>query len=142
MKGNISISDFIHRVKQELVDAQEARIGDPFYRLAEVTLEISFVLDTTAKAGGSLYVVEMSGETKAQQSHKVTLKLLPLERSSQDLVQFDRSEEVDGQATAGTASADSSMPPSGGGGTYSKREKRLNIGVVYDEEPPLDHRDI
>ena len=78
MKGRISLNDFIHRVKAELVAAQQTRQGDPFYELKEVSLEVSFAVDASAKAGFDLYVVDLSGETKAQQTHKVTLKLTPL----------------------------------------------------------------
>ena len=81
MKGRISIPDFIHRVKNELVEAQ-GRPGDPFYELTEVTLEVSFILDASAKAGMDLWVAEIGAETKAQQTHKVTLKLVPLPRQA------------------------------------------------------------
>ena len=64
-------------VKSELVAAQD-RSGDPFLELHEVRLEVSFVLDTTAKAGGKLFVVEVGGETSAQQTHRVSLTLQPL----------------------------------------------------------------
>jgi len=77
MKGNISIGDFIHQVKSELMDAQTAT-EDPFYRLEDVTLEVSFVLEAAGKAGFNLYVVELGGESKAAQTHKVTLKLRPI----------------------------------------------------------------
>jgi len=77
MKGKISLGDFIKDVKQELIEAQDTS-GDPFYELEEVRLEVSFVLDTSARAGGKLFVVELGGETKAQQTHKVSLTLRPL----------------------------------------------------------------
>ena len=83
MKGNISLGDFIQDVKRELIAAQD-KSGDPFYELTDVQLEVSFVLDATAKAGGKLLVVELGGETKAQQTHKVTLKLQPLEKPVAD----------------------------------------------------------
>ncbi len=81
MKGKTKIGDFIHQVKKELVAAQDAS-GQPFYELNEVQLEVSFVLEATGEAGFSLYVVEFGGQTKAAQTHKVTLKLKPLVTSS------------------------------------------------------------
>jgi len=77
MKAQISLGDFIKDVKKELIEAQDTS-GDPFFELEEVHLEVSFVLDTSAKAGGKLLVVELGGETKAQQTHKVSLTLRPL----------------------------------------------------------------
>ena len=77
MKGNISLGDFIRDVKSELVAAQD-RSGDPFLELHEVRLEVELRLDTTAKAGGTLFVVEVGGETSAQQTHRVSLTLQPL----------------------------------------------------------------
>ena len=75
MKGRMSLVSFIEEVKLELL--QESKT-EPFFELDEVTLEVSFVLDATAKAGVKLYVVDVGGETKAQQTHKVSLKLFPL----------------------------------------------------------------
>lgn len=76
MKGNISIGDFIHKVKDELVQAQNES-AEPFYELHEVILEVSFALEAIGKGKMNLYVVELGGETKASQTHKVTLKLKP-----------------------------------------------------------------
>lgn len=77
MKGAISLGDFIHEVKDELVRAQKAG-GTPFYELTEVLLEVSFTLDTSGKAGLKLVVAELEGGAKAEQMHKVTLKLIPV----------------------------------------------------------------
>jgi hypothetical protein len=77
MKGNISIGDFIHQVKKELKEAQD-KSGDAFYELREVNLEISFVLNASAESGLKLYVVDLKGGAKAEQTHKVSLKLVPL----------------------------------------------------------------
>lgn len=84
MKGKISIGDFIHQVKHELRDAQTSEHGDPFYELQSVTLEVSFVLDTSMKAGANLYVVQLGSDTSAQQTHKVTLALTPLSGSARN----------------------------------------------------------
>ena len=90
MKGKISISDFIHGVKKELVEAQTDS-GTPFYELEEVTLEISFALEVTGKAKMNFYVVDVGGETKATQTHKVQLKLIPLEQPLKDKASQGRS---------------------------------------------------
>jgi hypothetical protein len=77
MKGKISIGDFIHQVKKELVEAQDTS-GEPFYELHDVELEITFALEAKGKAGMNLYVVELGGEATASQTHKVTLKMKPI----------------------------------------------------------------
>jgi hypothetical protein len=77
MKGKISIGDFIHKVRDDLVEAQEGK-GMSFYELSEVTLEVASALEATANAGFNLYVVELGGESKAQQTHKVSMRLTPL----------------------------------------------------------------
>lgn len=75
MKGNISIKEFISQVKDELIDAVDDQT--PFFELGEVELEVAFVLDTKAKAGAKLFVVDVGGETTATQTHRVRLKLKP-----------------------------------------------------------------
>lgn len=77
MKGNISIGDFIHQVREELVAALD-KSGDPFYELEEVNLEISFALEAGVGTKMKFYVVELGGDTAATQTHKVSLKLVPL----------------------------------------------------------------
>ena len=49
MKGDISLGDFIKKVKRELVTAQD-KAGTAFFELKEVELEVSFVLDAKASA--------------------------------------------------------------------------------------------
>ena len=76
MKGNISLKDFITEIRTELEQAQVPE-KDAFFALQEVQLEVSFALDASAKGSGKFIVVEVAGETKATQTHKVTLKLVP-----------------------------------------------------------------
>lgn len=75
MKGMISLVDFIKEVKQELRAAVDKE--DPFFEMGDVELEVTFSLDATAKAGAKLFVVDIGGETKATQTHKVKIKLHP-----------------------------------------------------------------
>ncbi len=123
MKGNISIGDFIHQVKQELVAAQTRDSREAFYALEEVTLEISFVLDTTGKAGFNLHVVELGKEFKAQQTHKVTLKLVPLAETDDSAIAHTRTDQVANSTrvpvpatTAEGSNSLTTMPRRGGGG--------------------------
>jgi hypothetical protein len=75
MKGMISLVDFIKEVKQELRAAVDKE--DPFFEMGDVELEVTFALDATAKAGAKLFVVDIGGETKATQTHKVKVMLHP-----------------------------------------------------------------
>ncbi len=111
MKGNISLSDFIHQVKKELIDAQH-KSGDPFYRLTEVKLEVSFTLNATGKAGFDLCVVELNGETKAEQVHKVQLTLLPLAEA----IAKDSKSTTDTHPKTAETSATRPVSAGGGGG--------------------------
>jgi hypothetical protein len=77
MKGHISLESFIRQVKEELVAAQDTS-GTPFYELETVQLEVTFALETTGGAKGKLVVLELGGEAKASQTHKVILTLKPL----------------------------------------------------------------
>lgn len=86
MEGKISIGDFIYQVKKELKEAQD-KSGDPFYQLEEVNLEISFVLEAKGDSKMNFYVVELGGGATATQTHKVSLKLVPLNK---DDVQYAR----------------------------------------------------
>ena len=76
MKGRISLRDFIKDVRAELEQAK-AEEKDAFFELQEVTLEVAFSLDISGKGAGKFIVVDLSGEAKASQSHKVVLKLQP-----------------------------------------------------------------
>jgi Trypsin-co-occurring domain 2 len=76
MKGQISLRDFIKEVRAELEQAK-AEESDAFFELQEVTLEVAFSLDISGKGAGKFIVVDLSGEAKASQSHKVVLKLQP-----------------------------------------------------------------
>ncbi|HUW50277.1 MAG TPA: trypco2 family protein [Sulfuricella sp.] len=78
MKGSISLGEFIEEVKKELRQAQETS-KEPMFQLSEVNLEVSFGVDASAKAEGKMFFVDLSGEAKASQLHKVSLKLTPLE---------------------------------------------------------------
>ena len=124
MTGNISISDFIHKVKQELLEAQRPT-GEPFYTLTEVKLEVSFVLNSSAKAGLDLYVVDLSGEAKAEQTHKVTLSLVPIGAlidSTPTKLQASHS-DVPSSGVAGGG---------GGGGEGIWRRSAINYGPHQD----------
>ena len=136
MKGKISLNDFIHRVKGELVAAQQPD-GNPFYELTEVTLEVSFALDASAKAGFDLYVVELGSEAKAQQTHKVALKLKPLPVRTPATLGGRGASPDPAQATTVDAAVASTSPTAkeeghktgagGGGLLHSDR------GPVYDK---------
>jgi len=77
MKGRIDLGKFIKQVKAELISARDDG-ADPFYSLDSVELEVAFCLDVTGKSKAKLVVIDLEGETKAAQTHKVTLKLTPL----------------------------------------------------------------
>ncbi len=74
-KGKISIKDFIKDVKNELLLSVDD--VNPFFTLEEVELEVAFVLDAKAKASAKFLVVDIEGEAKATQTHRVKLKLTP-----------------------------------------------------------------
>lgn len=78
MKNRIELGDFIHQVKQELVNAQR-NDDKPFYTLEEVELEVSFVLGTSGRAKGSIFVVDIEGTANSTQTHKIKLRLKPIE---------------------------------------------------------------
>lgn len=98
MKGMISLVDFIKEVKKELRAAVDE--DDPFFEMGDVELEVTFALDASAKAGAKLFVVDIGGETKATQSHKVTVKLHPfLESDSSQQTPKERTRKGGGVAT-------------------------------------------
>lgn len=79
MKGRISLKDFIHSVKDELLDTSATSKGEAAFEMTEIELETEFVLDASAKGeGGLAFFVKLSGETTASQSHKVKVKLKPI----------------------------------------------------------------
>ncbi|MGF6664817.1 hypothetical protein QF000_006485 [Paraburkholderia atlantica] len=73
----LSLPAFIRSVKEQLIAAESD--DKPFYYLEEVSLEVSFALDATIGGGVKLWVVDAKGDVKRQQTHKVTVKLKPLE---------------------------------------------------------------
>lgn len=77
MKTDMLLSDFVTKVKEELVAAQ-CKPEEAFYELTDVELEVSFALATTGKTKGKLVVIELGGEVTASQTHHVRLKLRPV----------------------------------------------------------------
>ena len=137
MKGRISIKDFIHRVKSELVEAQD-QTGDPFYELTEVTLEVAFALEAVGKAGFDLYVIEFGGEAKAQQSHKVVLKLTPLQRQvagppSPDVVEEKTQRALETAGVEAKAREPEPPKPKSMGGRVPGGSPFGRGGPVYDK---------
>jgi len=81
MKGKISIGEFVRQVRDEIQEAQE-QTTDPFFDLKEINLEISFALEAGADSKMNLYVVEVGANATATQTHKVSLKLVPIGKGS------------------------------------------------------------
>lgn len=99
MKGMISLVDFIKEVKQELRAAVDKE--DPFFEMGDVELEVTFALDATAKAGAKLFVVDIGGETKATQTHKVKVKLHPfVDDDAPQQIPAQRAQKVSGLVTS------------------------------------------
>lgn len=63
MKGKIRLGEFIEDVKKELIEAQDTT-GAPFLELEEVQLEVCFVLDASAKAGGNCLLLRLEGKPR------------------------------------------------------------------------------
>jgi hypothetical protein len=82
MKGKISLKEFISQVSTELREGQSSDPDKAFFELTGVTLEVSFTLDSTATGSGKFLVVEVGGEAKSSQVHKVTLELQPIKKST------------------------------------------------------------
>ena len=80
IKGNISLKDFIEEVKNELKSAVDEET--PFFLMDEVELEVSFTLDAKAQGSAKLVVLDVGGDVKASQAHRVKLKLTPIHESS------------------------------------------------------------
>jgi hypothetical protein len=122
MKGRISLKDFIHSVKNELLDTSASSEGVAAFEMTEIELETEFVLDTSAKGEGTLaFFVKLSGEATASQSHKVKVKLKPLRPASavgftSEISPTSKAELYPTTATIGSApffDLPSSLPPSG-----------------------------
>ena len=89
MKGRISLKEFIHGVKNEIIDAAETSENPVAFEIVEVELEAAFALDAKAEGSFSLFV-KLGGETSASQSHKVKLKLMPLKQKNEiDSISFE-----------------------------------------------------
>ncbi|MEC4091388.1 trypco2 family protein [Pseudoalteromonas rubra] len=74
-KENISLKDFIEKVKSELKSAVDEET--PFFLMDEVELEVSFTLDIKTQGSAKLVVLDVGGDVKASQVHRVKLKLTP-----------------------------------------------------------------
>lgn len=85
MKGNISLGKFIAEVKKELVEAAKNRDSKPFFTLQDVELETAFAVEA-AGGTGIRFIVDLKGEAKASQTHRVKLKFKTIpEGASQNL---------------------------------------------------------
>ena len=79
MNNNLSLGDFIREVETELIKAQKTE-SESFYLPTEVNLEVSIVLDMSAKEGEKVFVLDKDGETQSAHSHRATIKLEPVRR--------------------------------------------------------------
>ncbi len=87
MEGGLSLSDFIAGVKKELIQASKNGANEPFFELTEVELEANFVLGLSATAKGGLdFFVKLEGTTSGTQTHRVKIKLKPIERKPTGIV--------------------------------------------------------
>jgi Trypsin-co-occurring domain 2 len=109
MKGNISLGDFISQVKTELVEAQDSS-GAPFFQLEAVDLEVTFALEAAGGAKAKLVVVELGGDAKASQTHKVTIKFTPVQAALQT--------KASSSPPSGTKAPDGGGGGFGGGGRF------------------------
>lgn len=75
MKGNISLTDFIKQVKEELKAAIDDT--DPFFEMGDVELEVSLAVEAEGSAKTKLYVIELGGKAKGVQTHVARIKLHP-----------------------------------------------------------------
>lgn len=75
MKGNISLTDFIKQVKEELKAAIDDK--DPFFEMGDVELEVSLAVEAEGSAKTKLYVIELGGKAKGVQTHVARIKLHP-----------------------------------------------------------------
>jgi len=130
MKGGISLSDFIKEVESELFYAQ-ATTKRPVFELGEATLDVTFSLDTSAKGGTKLLVFELGGEAKAQQIHKVSLKLRPLTRKQVAAIDAVR------HALQGGGGGGHVQPGSGGGGTSLRKPLEARSLAANQGDDPL-----
>lgn len=83
MRKSIGLGDFIKKVKEELVAAQD-NSDKGFYELREVELEVSFGVDAEGGAKGTLFVVELGTHVKSTALQKVKLKLVPVVKGKED----------------------------------------------------------
>jgi NTP-dependent ternary system trypsin peptidase co-occuring protein len=116
MKGHISIGDFIHQVKRELFEAESSE-RDALFELEDVTLEISFALEVEGKAGFKLYVLDLGANSKAAQSHKVTIKVRPCVGDALGGVpHLDATQKVNSPQVPSVPATGATGPKPGGGG--------------------------
>jgi len=82
MKGNISIKDFVKKVKDEIMQSIDDE--NPLFELDKIDLEITFQLEGNASAGFNLVVFDAEPKATATQTHKVKLSLTPVVKRPDD----------------------------------------------------------
>jgi hypothetical protein len=76
MEGKIELSKFIDNVISELKSGWHP-LEESKFDLEEVSLEVSFSLETEGNAGFKLFAINFGASVAAEQVHKVTLRLKP-----------------------------------------------------------------
>ena len=78
----INLKQFINDISKEIKEAQTDKSKQGMFKLDEVNLEVSFILNTKIKGSGKFIVVDAGAEVNANQTHKVQIKLKPNEDKS------------------------------------------------------------
>jgi hypothetical protein len=75
----ISLEKAISSLKAELLKAQLAAQSDGTLSLTECEVELSMEFQPSAEIGANLFVVSFKGGANAKGTHKVKVKLVPLQ---------------------------------------------------------------
>lgn len=137
MEGEISLAEFISKVKNELVEAVEANRKDknyaPFFTLDEVELKTEFGLKAEAGAGWKFFI-DLSAKAEASQLHSVTLKFKPIPLRSNRAISMGARGGGDGGVRVSIADPktgkEHDLPYEGG----------IEMEIFPVDEPPTDTR--
>ncbi|OWP50276.1 trypco2 family protein [Pseudomonas nitroreducens] len=112
MKGNISLTDFIKQVKEELKAAIDD--NEPFFEMGDVELEVSFAVEAEGSAKFKFYVLDIGGKAKASQTHVARIKLHPFVEDPAPQTMPIRKPTVAAKSAGGVVLAGATRGVSGG----------------------------
>ncbi|GEM_PF-2978761 len=78
MSKSIGLSEFINRVRHDLLSSARHETPDPLFAITDIEIEIGVQVERGVNGGIDLHVVQMGADRSTSDTHVVRMRLTPL----------------------------------------------------------------